>query len=703
MAQSQSRVDAVDAAALIAATDREGRIDPLAYEAQRLILQSQRLGTVDADALVRDLQVSPGFQRFDQDTFLRAIDARLDSPAAQERFAEALDKANITDGFLERKGEQLAEVVGDGYGYAKGKVAWADEYLTKQMSWSYQRAGEIESNPNATELQRQSAGLARDVVGQAQELYGESSGGIVHSLNTLKGFVDLGEMGYRFTTDENYRDLLISTAKLYAAQTVDDPSKPVRDLRNAATQALENWEQEHKQAKAEGRERQFLGETEGAIGVELAATLIPASKLSKFGKVANALDAATPDALDEVAEVTGDANRALHRTEGEAPALHPGETAAEASARGARAAEAAQDVLRAEIRLFRDEGKLDQLIEAVHKTGNVEGLLRSGELGPKELAEVLKRDATVFDGKVNYLDAVSISTQGVDLSKLTTRQLGDIGEALHTYDLVKAGHTDIVSIKNASGHGIDVVSRDSDGKLQFDEVKASATGQAKGQRGDPEYFIVSRLNRAFDQRGHWAEHNAQPGFRDVANSLREEIIDPNTDKPLPGLNAKWVQMNLSRSPGSTKLDVDKTVEDWVKPEPKKQSLIETLSPEDQVLHQRVFGKAKEKGLDDDQADNLAAQGLLTFKQDRLTRNADDMGIYGDRLFITYFPHGVGRDPNHHVNLEVAVASQKPAQETLQQIAQLDQQQSQVRLAQQNTQQPDGPDWPKGPDIVPRTL
>jgi len=93
--------------------------------------------------------------------------------------------------------------------------------------------------------------------------------------------------------------------------------------------------------------------------------------------------------------------------------------------------------------------------------------------------------------------------------------------------------------------------------------------------------------------------------------------------------------------------------------------------------------------------------LLAFKQDRLTRSADDVGIYGDRLFITHFPHGFGRDPNYHVNLEVAAASQKPAQETLQQVAQLDQQQAQERLAQQQTQQQSGLDGPKGPTIGPR--
>jgi hypothetical protein len=100
------------------------------------------------------------------------------------------------------------------------------------------------------------------------------------------------------------------------------------------------------------------------------------------------------------------------------------------------------------------------------------------------------------------------------------------------------------------------------------------------------------------------------------------------------------------------------------------------------------------------AQNLAAQGLLAFKQSRSVNRADDIGIYESRLFITSFPYGFGRDPSFHVNLEVAAASQKPAQETLQQVAQLDQQQ---RLAQQKTQQPDGPDGPKGPTIGPRTV
>ncbi len=695
-----SKASTVEIAALIAATDRDGRIDPTRYEAERLILENTRIGGIDAEALTRAIPSSPAFET-DRERLLETINQRFDTPIEQNRFAEALDTANISDGFVERKLEQVGGVIGDAYDGAK---AWGDKFLnsvddsvTKKMSWAYQHAQDVDNNPNATQLQKDSAVLAREVVGKAQQVYGRSTGATIHGLDMLDDFVDLGKMGYRFTTDENYRDLLIGTAKLYAAETMDDPSKPVRDLRNAATHALENWEKEYKEAKAEGRERQFLGQTEGAVGIELAATLIPVSKVGKLGKVANVLDAATPDALNEAAELAGDANRVLRRID-EAPIPHPGETLSEATERSARAAEAAGDVLRAEVRVFRDAGKLDQLIEAAHKTGNIEGFLRSGELAPNELTEMLKRDPLMFTGKVDFREALDISTNGVDLAKLSTRQLGDIGEAIHTYDLVKAGHTDIVAVKNNSGHGIDLVSRNQAGELEFSEIKSSAQGQAKGQRGDPEEFVTNRLDRAIDQDGHWAPKNTIPGLDETARNLRNEI--KNADGELVNLNAKWVQMNLSKSPGSSKLDVDKTVEDWVKPEPKKQSLLESLSPDGQEFHRLAIMKGKEIGLDDERAENLAAQGLLAFKQDKVVKNADDIGIYGDRLFITSFPFGKEREPNFHVNVEVASASQKPAEETLQQVVKLDQQQAKERIAQQ-TKEPDGPDGPKGPSIGPR--
>ena len=60
---------------------------------------------------------------------------------------------------------------------------------------------------------------------------------------------------------------------------------------------------------ANGSKTTGAGKTTGAVGVELAATLVPVSKMAKFGKLAGALDAGTPDALVEMAALAGDGAR----------------------------------------------------------------------------------------------------------------------------------------------------------------------------------------------------------------------------------------------------------------------------------------------------------------------------------------------------------------------------------------------------------
>lgn len=692
-----SKTRTIEVAALLAATDKDGQVDATRYEAERLILESKRIGGIDADALARAIPASPAFDS-DRKRLLETINQQLDTPHERKRLDDALDKANLNDTLGERAAEKVGEAFSGVAGYIQDKAKWIDEYFGGESAAVIKRTRELQNDPHASEIERRSAVLAEKVVVDAQRLYGQRAGTTMHSLNTLKDIVQVGEMGYRFATDENYRDLLISTAKLYAAETMDDPSKPARDLRNATTQALESWEKEYKEAKAQGRGAIFLGKTEGAVGVELVATLIPVSKLGKFGKVANAIDAASPDALNEAVDLANDANRVLRRS-GEPPKLHPGETLGEATERIARAAEIAQDVLKAEIKVFRDAGKLDELIEAAHRTGNIEGFLRTGEIAPSELNDMLKRDPSMFAGKVDFQEALDISTNGVDLSKLSTKQLGDIGEAFYTFKLLQDGHTDIVAVKNKSNQGIDIISRKPDGELAGAEIKTSAHGRPEGQSGDPEQFIPNRLQRAIDQQGHWASHNTAPGMDEIARKIREEITDGTGN--IVGIEARWVKINVSKSPGSTKLDVDIKDEPWVKREPKKTSLLESLNPDDQTVHRLAVTKGKERGLDDERAENLAAQGLLAFKQGKVVNSPDDVGIYGGRLFISSFPYGKDREPNFHVSVDVASASQKPAQETLQQVAQLDQQQTQERLAQQQSQQQDGLDGPKGPTIGPR--
>lgn len=688
--RARSAADTRDVAALLAATDRNGQLNRMAFEAERLILQSQALGTVDADRLVQNIQSSGVLQRYEQDAFLEAIDRRLQTPAEQRRVAQALDTANITDGLVERQLERAWGAIGDAYDTVKDGATWTDKFITGGESWAYKRADELARDPNATEMQKATANLARDAIGKAQEAYGFGAGGVEHTLKTLQGFVDLGQMGYRFTREEPFRDLLLSTAKLYAVETMDDPSKPLRDVRNAAGKALDQWEKDLQQAKAEGRERDFLGRTEGAIGVEIVATLVPISKLGKFGKLASSLERVGAEGVGEAAELAADANRVLRRAEAGAPgrvAEGLGE-GAEAVATSARAVEAAKDVIRAEIKVFRDQGNLDELIEAVHKTGNIEGFLRSGELSAKELTGMLKQDPTLFSGKVGFQEALDVSTKGVNLATLSSRQLGDIGEAIQTFDLVKKGYTDIVSVKNASGHGIDLVARNPEKELEFFEIKTSGVGKAAAQRGDPEDFIASRLQRAIDGAGHWDPKNTMPGMKQLARDLNREISDANTGA-IGDINAKWVQINLSRKPGSIGLDIEKTVEDWVRPA--KRASLERDHPDFPALETIQTAVRGTGRWNEGQVANISAEVLRNQKLDPLTSaKLDKLHVHDDMIYAVRSPWGE-QGPHFRVGTPMTEAAMKPAEQSLAQVEQINQQrvQDQALAQQRQALQPEG--------------
>lgn len=569
MANSR-RTDTVEIAALMSATDREGRVDPLAYEAQRLILNNQRLGGIDAEALVRELQRSPGFKNFDKNTFLDAIDTRLDEPWEKRQLAEALDAANITDG----DGERLLERVGGGisgvYEQTKEAGEWFDRSLSGGMSKVQRWSEEVSKNPNSSPTEREAASTASEVAGKAQFNYGMAKGAAGQAIDTLGDFVDLGKMAYRFKNDPDYRDTLIGMAKMYAADVAQNPKKPIDDARSAATTAIERWEDGLDEAKKQNREKEFMGGSAGAAGLELVAMVVPASKLGKFGKLANAIDRLTPDNVEEIGQVFKDVNRALkkggdHEIGAELTMIGITESA-------------------------RKAGKLDLLVDAARKTGNIEGLLRSGMLNPKELGDILKKDKAFFEGKISYSEALDFNQRGVDFSKMNTRQLGDIGEARMTYTLVEKGYIDIVAIKNRSGHGIDLIGRNPKGELEFYEIKTSAKGHTVAQKGDPEDFIATRLERAINERGHWDPRNTIPGLKDIADEIQQEILR-NGGK----LNAKWVNMDVSHASNSHKLifDIDGP-HDWVKPAvSKKTSLLNESDNADFGFYQQAYAGIQE--------------------------------------------------------------------------------------------------------------
>ncbi|KGU43184.1 MULTISPECIES: XVIPCD domain-containing protein [Xanthomonas] len=696
-------------AALLAATDAQGRVDPLAYEAQRLILQHQGLGSVDAAALVRALPASPGFTAFDRTTLFSAIDQRLETPQERQRFADALDQANLSDGWLERLGEQAAEVGGQAYDSTRTAVRWADTQVSDGLAAAQRSTRDTAAAPGVLPGLRAEAQAGNNLVGNVQQGYGFVTGGAGHAVSTLGDTVDLVRMGTRLVTDPNYRDVVVGMVRIYAAEVVADPHKPIDQARSAATQALQQWQQGLAQAQREGREHEYVGSAAGAAGVEILATLVPASKLGKLGKAARIMEDIAPRAAGEASEGLADAARAERvgtgaRDAGElAPergAALPGRAGAYAEAleevgqaaqRGGAAGEGAQQLLRGLVGQARQDGHLDDLVRAARATDNVEGLLRSGELAPRELTAILKRNPDVFDGRIDFPTALDHSTQGVDLTRLTTRQLGDIGEAIQTHELVKQGYSDIVAIKNRSGHGIDLVGRNPDGDLDFFEIKTSAKGIAPAQHGDPEEFVAKRIDLAIRAEKHWDPKNTIPGLNDIADGIRREI-GPEAEN----INVTWVRLNLSRSPDSPHLQIERKVDPWVKPTAPKQTMLtpgDAGHPDHAVFDKMLRTVQRDGRWNEGQSHNIAASLLQEYKADALCKTLDSVRIGGSadapRVFAVSSPHGE-KGPDFHVHVEAEHAAQRPVSESFAQVQQLNQQQALAQETEQQNQAQRGP-------------
>ncbi|WP_372173693.1 XVIPCD domain-containing protein [Xanthomonas axonopodis] len=689
-------------AALLSATDAQGRVDPMAYEAQRLILQHQGLGSVDAAALVHALPASPGFAAFDRNAFFSAIDQRLETPQERQRFADALDQANLSDSLLERLGERAFEAGGQAYDATRNAASRAGAQVSDGLATAQRTARHPAADPGASPALRAAANVGSNVIGEAQQGYGFVTGGATHALSTLSDTVDLARMGVRLASDPNYRDVVVGMVRIYAAEVAADPHKPIDQVRSAVTQAWQHWEQGLAQAQRDGREREYIGSAAGAAGVDILATLVPASKVSKLGKAAQIMEDIAPRAAAEASEGLADAARAeragarAHDGTEYAPERHAGlpgrarayaeglEEIGQAARRGGEAGEGAQQMLRGLVGQARQDGHLDDLVRAARATDNVEGLLRSGQLAPHELTAILKRTPGVFDGRIDFPTALDHSTQGVDLTRLTTRQLGDIGEAIQTHDLVKQGYSDIVAIKNRSGHGIDLVGRNPDGDLEFFEIKTSAKGLAPAQHGDPEQFVAKRLERAIDAQGHWDPKNTIPGLKSIAQDISREI-GPEAEN----INATWVRLNLSRSPDAPHLQIERKIDPWVKPAAPKQTMLTPGDADhpDHAAFDTILRTVQGDGRwNVAESHNIAASLLKEYKADPLCKTLDSVRIGGSAdtpcIFAVSSPHG-DRGPDFHVHVQAEQAAQRPAAESFAQVQQINQQQA---LTQETEQQ-----------------
>lgn len=116
------------------------------------------------------------------------------------------------------------------------------------------------------------------------------------------------------------------------------------------------------------------------------------------------------------------------------------------------------------------------------------------------------------------------SLRGRNLSNLTRQEVGDIGEDVARRLLGENGFTDIISVQNRSGNGIDIVAHASDGRLVFFEVKLSRIGQVGNlstRQQSMTSFIEDVLGQASTGTGRY--RNLDAAAQDTARSLLREF------------------------------------------------------------------------------------------------------------------------------------------------------------------------------------
>jgi Holliday junction resolvase-like predicted endonuclease len=725
---NSNRVSSADALALLSATDDQGRVDPIAFEAQRLILRNEGLGSVNAKGLVHGMLSTSSYSPDTKDAMIDAISQRLDKNDAR-LFAEALDERGLRDNAFEAITRDIRGTVTGTYDAAKQTLSRMDDTATNAMAHVNRMGERIATNPDNNALERAAGLLVQAPVAAGQYAYGGAKGAGGHVLNELGDSVDLVKMAYRFRTDENYRDALIGLAKVYAADTLKDPSKPYNDATLKASDAMSAWEQGLKTAKQNGTQAEYLGQSHGVVAIETLAMVVPLSKLTKFGKVAEALDTITPQNIHVVNEALGDLTRHIDRKPAAMETPNTPQGVRDQLVQHGREA-GAEEALQGFMRMARQDGELLALVKAARSGDNLDGMLKIGEFSPKELGQLVRLDSKIFDGKTSFDDAMKASTEGLDFKTLKNRQIGDIGEAIATRDMVKQGYTDITSIKNNSNHGIDLVGRNKEGELEFFEVKASGKNQAKAQTGDPEQFITTRLDNAVRGARYWEDKNVSPELRAVATSLRDEIGDGP-------INAKWVQINISRDSSSPELKIDKTVKDWVEPDARKQGMNNPSKTDDatparaasmMVNHEShpdykefqqlrpMVGMAITRAgrkADEEEIDNATAQLLALKKENTAMKEihrveinfAKPSGPEGDKLIALYEPYGRDAIPRFNAYLKTDEAMSTPLAQSTKELDGLNQQhalaqQQALERKQQKEQSPDGPSMqpPGGPTM-----
>lgn len=561
---------AAELAALAVATDAQGNVDLTAFQAQLLIQQHQSIDGLDAPALAQSLADSPAMGRPDGrdqlEPMLQALGRQL-PPQDAERLAQALDANNLTDSRLERNWELLTEAAGEAWDAGRQALDRTDASISDSLAQARRWAEQVRDNPDNSYLQRAVGHMAGGATEKVQEGYGMVKGTTGQGLQLLGDTVDLATFTVRFSHDRDFRNMIIGAVGMYASEAWDDPGKPVDDVTRVAKGAWDDWKQGLEQAERDGKTAEYIGQAEGAAGVEILATLVPVSKLPKLAKVAKAADMLD----DGVPLHTGDAARKLTK-EGLDVLAEVGNDIRRAQARGGVAAESADLMFDGLAGVRRSQGELRDLVDGLRQTGHVDDLLRSGALRPRELGYLARQNVDDFKN-VPFDEALTASVGGRALSQLKRHEVGEIGEAIMAHDLARKGYRDIVPIQNNSGHGNDLVAINPDtDKWEIFEVKTSAKGIAQGQGPDPQPLVSQRIGLAIREEGHWDPKNMwEEAAKPTAERIREETFDRDTRQFK--VDTYWSRINLEQDAATGLIKGEPKIDPWL-PKAERQSLLE---------------------------------------------------------------------------------------------------------------------------------
>jgi hypothetical protein len=291
------RASTIDIAALLHATGADGRVDPLAFAAQRLILQHESIDVVDAKALAEALLAEPfpapgTAPGIDRDALIGAVLERLPADVAQ-RVRTALAGGPAAPN---RPAAPPAR-----------RFIWNDP-----RTWFPAAPGRRTRWPDHSGLSNMDASRVREARRRTAGAYA-----------ALGAHADPEAFRAEFVGNEDFRNFFLGLALIYiesgTLQAELERGAQVDILRVKAVRATVRWYAGLKEAEDAGEADRYLAET-WDIGLDAAVCAMPAANFEKFCRAArsyfeNGLSPKDPAVAVAIADVARARRRATERAE----------------------------------------------------------------------------------------------------------------------------------------------------------------------------------------------------------------------------------------------------------------------------------------------------------------------------------------------------------------------------------------------------